>query len=316
MWQSIRSGAAGIAGAAAVVLMLACWMGAPARAEASRTETSRTETSRTETSRTETWRIDTRDGTRKAIVLPARAEPAPTVIVLHGAVNSAGWAAWRFGFKEAAATRGFAAAFPQGIGLRWNDSRGDAGHGVDDVAFLRRLAVDLVERGVAVPNRIYVAGISNGGMMALRLVCEDADFIAGIGTVIASMPAAAGAECRPARPVPVVMFNGTADRLVPYGGGRVGLLNLGGLVWGAERTAAFLADANRCRSEPFGEDRVFGRLEVTRLRWTGCARNATVTLYRMNGVGHTVPGRRRVLSGQYRHELSAAETILATFAGE
>ena len=55
---------------------------------------------------------------------------------------------------------------------------------------------------------------------------------------------------------------------------------------------------------------------MTRLRWTGCARGATVTLYRMNGIGHTVPGRRRILSGIRTDELSAAETILAAFARE
>jgi polyhydroxybutyrate depolymerase len=112
------------------------------------------------------------------------------------------------------------------------------------------------------------------------------------------------------------MFNGTADRLVPYEGGRIGLFNLGGTVWGAEWTAGFLADANRCGPEPESEDAIFGRTSVTRLMWTGCARNATVTLYRMNGVGHTVPGRRRLLEGRRSAELSAAETILAAFARE
>lgn len=264
----------------------------------------------------DTWRVETGDGPRRAIVLPARSEPAPTVIMLHGAINSAGWAAWRFGFAEAAAARGFAAAFPQGLGLQWNDGRGRTTPRADDVAFLRQLAAELVERGVAQHGRIYVAGISNGGMMALRLVCEGAEFLAGVGTVIANMPAATGADCRPLRPVPIVMFNGTADRLIPYEGGRVGPFNLGGPVWGAERTAAFLAEANGCAPEPADSDAEFGRMSVTRLRWTRCVRNATVTLYRMNGSGHIVPGRRRILSGLRTDELSAAETILAAFARE
>src|SRR5262249_22545487 len=159
-------------------------------------------------------------------VLPAAVEPAPTAIVLHGAVNSAGWAAWRFGFKEGAAARGLSGAFPQGLGLQGDDRRRRGGPRVGDVAVLRRLALDPVGRVVAGPDRIYVAGVSNGGMMALRLVCEGADFVAGIGSIIASMPAATGADCRPARPVPIVMFNGTADKLVPYDGGRVGPFNL------------------------------------------------------------------------------------------
>lgn len=296
MWQSIRAGAAGVAWLAAALLVATPVLGASVGVER--------------------WRIDTPDGPRNAMVLPPPIVPAPTVVVLHGAVNSAGWAAWRFGFKEAAAARGFAAAFPQGLGLQWNDGRGRTAPRADDVAFLHRLAAELVERGVARHDRIYVAGISNGGMMALRLVCEGAEFLAGVGTVIANMPADTGADCRPLRPVPIVMFNGTADRLIPYEGGRVGLFNLGGLVWGAERTAAFLAEANGCTPEPAGSDAEFGRMSVTRLRWTSCVRNATVTLYRMNGSGHIVPGRRHILSGMRTDELSAAETILATFARE
>ncbi|HEX5997787.1 MAG TPA: alpha/beta fold hydrolase, partial [Hyphomicrobiaceae bacterium] len=134
----------------------------------------------------DSWRIETGEGVRTALVIPAVSPRAPTVIVLHGAVNSAGWAMRRFGFAEAAAARGLAAAFPQAVGSHWNDGR--RSDRADDVAFLRRLAAELVERGVATPKRIYIAGISGGGMMALRMVCESADLIAGAGTVIASMP--------------------------------------------------------------------------------------------------------------------------------
>jgi hypothetical protein len=58
---------------------------------------------------------------------------------------------------------------------------------------------------------------------------------------------------------------------------------------------------------------------VTRISWIGCNRNATVTLYRVNGGRHKVLGQRRTLSalfGKRWDELSAAETIMAAFAGE
>jgi len=155
--------------------------------------------------------------------------------------------------------------------------------------------------------------------MALRMVCEAAELIAGAGTVIASMPAGTGSECRPARPVPVVMFNGTADRLVPYQGGGIGPLNLGGFVWGAERTAAFLAHANGCDPHPMHRDASLDLRSVTRIAWSGCERDAGVTLYRVNGGHHSVLGRRRMLPallGKRHDELSAAETIVAAFAGE
>jgi polyhydroxybutyrate depolymerase len=267
--------------------------------------------------RADTLTIETRTGHRRAIVLPARPDPGPVVIVLHGAINSATWAARRFGFAEAAAARGFTAAFPEGVGLTWNDGRSGFASHADDVAFLRRLVVELVERGIAEPDRVYIAGVSNGGMMALRMVCEAAELFAGAGTVIANMPVATGADCHPARPVPIVMFNGTADRLIPYDGGGVGPFNLGGHVWGTEQTATYMAEANGCARGPFASDSMIGKTSVTRIVWSGCA--ATVTLYRINGGRHSVVGRHRIahmLFGKHRDELSAAETIMAAFAGE
>src|SRR5262249_53892036 len=57
-------------------------------------------------------RLDTKDGTRSAIVVPAGPAPAPTVIVLHGATVGAQRTLRGSGFAQAAATRGFVAAFP------------------------------------------------------------------------------------------------------------------------------------------------------------------------------------------------------------
>jgi polyhydroxybutyrate depolymerase len=298
MWHSVRVGAAGVVGLA-FAFLVAYISSTPAGADM--------------------LRVETREGPRRAILLPAGDGPAPTIIVLHGAINSAGWAVRRFGFAEAAAAHGFTAVFPQGIGLQWNDGRSGLSSGIDDVSFLRRLVRELVAQDIAEPGRVYVAGVSNGGMMALRMVCEAAELFAGAGTVIASMPVATGAACRPARPVPIVMFSGTADRLIPYGGGGVGPLNLGGFVWGAEETAAFLAHANGCNERPMSRDASIEMSSVTRIAWRGCERYAGVTLYRVNGGRHSVPGRRRLLSawlGKRQDELSAAETIMAAFAQE
>lgn len=299
MLHSLRAGAAGVAALAVAIFITGHLRSASADADI--------------------LLIETREGPRKAIVLPAQAEPAPTVIVLHGAINSARWAVRRFGFAEAAAARGFAAVFPQGMGLQWNDGRSGLASRADDVSFLRRLIVEVVERGLAEPDRIYIAGVSSGGMLALRMVCEAAEMLAGAGTVIASMPVGTGAACRPARPVPVIMFNGTADALVPYYGGGVGPLDIGGFVWGAERTAAFLARANGCDAAPLTRDVSLEKTSVTRIAWSGCHRDAGVVLYRVNGGRHNVLGRRRTLSALFAprgDKLSEAETIMAAFAGE
>jgi polyhydroxybutyrate depolymerase len=265
-------------------------------------------------------RVETRNGLRTAIVLPAERGPAPTVIVLHGAFSSAAWTARHYGFAEAAAARGFAAVFPQGVRGCWNDGRNPFPWRANDVAFLKVLAGELIAERIAEPSRIYLAGVSNGGMMAMRMLCEASDLFAGAGTVIANMPAAIGAKCQPSRPVPVVMFNGSADTWVPYRGGGVGPLNLGGFVWGTQQTADFMAHANGCGARPTASDVSIDSMSVTRFAWTRCDRHANVTLYRVNGGKHEVYGAMNFFparAGDNRSQIvSAAETIMATFAKE
>jgi poly(3-hydroxybutyrate) depolymerase len=65
--------------------------------------------------RADIMHVTTRQGAREAIVLQSVRTPAPTVIVLHGATITAAQTARSSGFAEAAAARGFAAVFPQGV---------------------------------------------------------------------------------------------------------------------------------------------------------------------------------------------------------
>jgi polyhydroxybutyrate depolymerase len=197
--------------------------------------------------RAEEIRIDTTDGARSAVVLRAPRRPAPTVMVLHGAGGSPERVQHRFGFADAAAKHGFAAVFPQGLNRQWNDGREFRRSGVDDVSFLKRLALTLVSSGLADAAHLYIAGVSNGGMMTFRVLCEWVELFAGAATIVASMPEEVGDNCRIEKPLPVIMFNGTADPVVPYAGGGVGFRGRRGNVWAAERTAAFLAHSNGCR---------------------------------------------------------------------
>jgi len=268
--------------------------------------------------RAETMRLLTNQGEREAIVLPSRQGPAPTILVLHGALSTASSAAESSGFAEVAAARGFTAVFPQGIRKQWNDSREAQAAGVDDVGFLHRLVTSLVGRGLADPRQVYIAGISNGGMMTFRMLCEASELFAGAATVIANMPANIGARCAPRKPLPVVMFNGTADPLVPYDGGGVGFLGGRGSVWAAEETAVFMADVNACaaaRAVPLPGS-WNGRVQTTKIEWTLCRSGSPVALYRFEGGGHQVPGNRQFLPlflGRGTRTLHAADEAFAFF---
>jgi polyhydroxybutyrate depolymerase len=264
--------------------------------------------------------VATRDGARTAIVYPQPRGPAPTVIVLHGALITAGAIAGWSGFAEAAAAKGFASVFPRGINLLWNDGRRDGLANSDDVGFLGKLVHELVGRGVADPRRVYLAGISNGGMMTLRMLCEEPQLFAGAATVVASMPSLVGATCRLRKPMPIVMLNGTADPVVPYNGGKVGLTKLYGEVWSVERTAALLARGNGCRSPAEHVLAPVGLVQLTKvmqLDWSACSSGQPVTLYRVEGGGHQVFGSTNFFSlvlGVGTNQVSAPDAIMATFA--
>jgi polyhydroxybutyrate depolymerase len=234
----------------------------------------------------EVLHVMTGQGQREAILLPAKGVPVPAVIVLHGATASANWTAQNSGFAEGAAEHGFAAVFPEGIDRQWNDGREGRNSSVDDVAFLRQLVHELIGHRIADPARLYLAGISNGGMMTFRLLCEDAGLFAGAATIIANMPASVGEHCGMRKPVPLVMFNGTADPLVPYQGGGVGFAGRRGTVWGAERTAQFIAQANACgttRVTPLPISSPTEPSHATKLEWSHCQAGADVALYRFEG---------------------------------
>jgi polyhydroxybutyrate depolymerase len=263
--------------------------------------------------------VGTPDGMRSAILLPAGHARASTVIVLHGALVSAESTVSWYGFGEAAKRRGFAAVFPRGVNLLWNDGRDAAwASGADDVGFLRRLAHRLVAGGIADPGRLYLVGVSNGGMMALRVLCEAAEPFAGAGIIIASMPTEVGARCRIGHPMPVIMFNGTADALIPYGGGEVGFSSLQGSVWPVERVAVFLAQQNGC--EPLSKRVVAGgaapdTIRVVKLDWGRC--DTGVTLYRVEGGGHQVYGHTNffpLFLGPGTNRVSAPDVIMTAFA--
>ena len=110
-------------------------------------------------------------------------------------------------------------AYPDGVGRAWNVNGGGCcgrpqREGVDDVAFITAAVADIAQHRHQ-PCAVYVTGMSNGGIMSYTLACTT-DIFAAIGPVAAIQLN----PCRSARPTSVMHIHGTADRLVPYGGGQ------------------------------------------------------------------------------------------------
>ena len=174
---------------------------------------------------TRTLQVDGR--TRSYIVhVPPKLDPkqpTPVVLAFHGAATNASIMALSSGLSDKADEAGFIVVYPNGTGkgdmfLVWNAG---GWHGPkaeelpDDVKFVTALLDDLAKVVNVDPKRIYATGMSNGGMMCYRLAAELSNRIAAIAPVSGTM---AVEKCHPRRPVPVMHFHGTDDKLVPFEG--------------------------------------------------------------------------------------------------
>ena len=175
----------------------------------------------------------------------------PLVIALHGSIDNADYFRRVTHFEEMGDAEGFIAVHPNGSGrlpnyiLTWNIGRRCCGYSTridsDDVGFLRALIESLSAELAVNPDRIYVAGNSNGGMMSLAVACELDDLVAGVGSVVGSM---IWYPCEPEQPVSLIMINGREDRLVPYEGGW--LENPGPIDDSVEGAIEFWTEHNAC----------------------------------------------------------------------
>ena len=225
----------------------------------------------------------------------------PLVLVLHGGGKGDGLAPEKYlGFTHLADQEGFVVVYPNGVDAHWNDGRGvtyrgASDIGVDDVRFISKLIDHLVEAYKVDSKRVYLTGISNGGMMTLRLGCEISSKIAAIAPVVASIPKNIIGTCKPDAPLPVLLINGTDDPLVPYNGGYVHFFRKEmGEVVSTEETVSFWVRRNRCNTTPDVKDmpdRDPGdHSKVTVTTYTNPGNECEVVLYTINGGGHTLPG--------------------------
>jgi len=243
------------------------------------------------------------------------AEPLPLLLVLHGAGGDGAGIARHTGLGGPAADRGYAVAYPEGIARRWADGRGTSG-GPDDVEFIRVLLDSLGRELPVDPGRIYVTGISNGAGLAYRLACDLPGTFAALAPVAGAPAAAIEERCAATRPVSLISFQGTHDRLMPYDGGSVASRR--GRVLSAARSAALFAQVNGCATPPSLTAEPDTATDGTRVRrsvYADCREGREVVLYTIEGGGHTWPGGppvgRRV--GRVSRDIDATRTMLDFF---
>jgi len=226
------------------------------------------------------------------VEVPANVVAKPALIVmLHG---HGGTGAQMRRYKDMGQVTGDAAVivYPDGIDRGWSDGR-VVRNSEDDIGFLRRLIATTQAAYGTDPTRVYVAGMSNGAMMALRVACQMPE-VAAVAAVSGGLPVQWKDDCRPAHPISVLGIDGTADPIVPFDGGGV-FNDRNGDVLSASDTIARFARADRCGAgqalapTPVASDGTSATFE----RWNGCAGGTSVELATVHGGGHGWPGGRQ-----------------------
>ena len=266
------------------------------------------------------WAFDIGGIDRHAIYdVPPAPGPRPLVIVLHG-LGSSGEAVRRGNFQAVGAREGFVVAYPDGIDKRWDYGRQlnrpmplVDGKKVDDIAFFKAL----IERAVTDLDvdraRVYLAGSSNGGLMAHRIACAMAGEIAAVASYISGLTNWQAQTCRRTRAVPIVLIAGTNDTFQSYAGTSG---NANGYLLSVPNTIAIWRERNGCKTyyEKNLPDTVpQDGTSVTLGRYDNCTDGVETLFYRINGGGHRTPTEivnpspPRAPYGRTNHDIDTAE---------
>lgn len=250
--------------------------------------------------------------------------PAPVVIVLHGGGGNAANAVKMTGFDRVAAREGLMAVYPDGTARRnggllltWN-----AGHccasamdaKVDDVGFIGAIIDTLVSSGRADPTRVYVTGMSNGGMMSHRIGRELSTKVAAIAPVVGAV---FGDEPPPQAAMPAFIIVGADDQTVPAAGGPLTVrMLLGGGSAGNHDVAPAIAQATYwARQNGCGEPTRTQTAASSKTAWTNCSSGAPVIFHSVANNGHAWPGGQpgRAGAAQPTRAFDATEEMWAFF---
>jgi len=155
--------------------------------------------------------IDWRGSPRSyALHVPARAAtgPAPLLIALHGSGGSGEGmiAAWR----QESDAGGFIVVAPDALHARaWN--------GVDDgPGFLRKVIDDVAAHHDIDRRRVYLFGHSAGAHFALLMALIESEYFAAAAVHAGAIPEASrGYANAMRRPIPIAIWSGRDDRIVP-----------------------------------------------------------------------------------------------------
>ncbi|QQG35350.1 MAG: alpha/beta fold hydrolase [Micavibrio aeruginosavorus] len=247
----------------------------------------------------------------------------PLIIALHGGGSSPERLIDATQFSTRAREDDMIVAYPVGTGdsdtRRYWNARACCSSAQENLAadeeFIEALLTELVQTLPVDRKRIYIAGFSNGGMLAYRLASRLGDRLAAVGVVAGAM---FDDQPRPIAPVSIIMFHGLADNVVPAKGG---IGKKSGMKSEVEAPFKPISDIhqfwlqeNKCQTPP--EENESGN--ITTLASHHCAGNVSVVLNTIRNCGHNWPGASQGIyseldDGSFYLGFSATAAMLSFF---
>lgn len=227
--------------------------------------------------------------------------PLPLVVVIHGAFSTGRQTEAETGFSGLADTEHFLVAYPEGIGLfglfqHWNAGYccGKAADDhVNDVGFIAEVISSVRQKLAVDPTRIYMVGMSNGGMLTYRFAAERTGDLAAAAVVSAAIGSDAGTNAKPWRlhqpdkALPIIGFHGLADDTIPVNGG-ISPRKQGKRLFSPLTDAIdFWRTADGCGALP--AETVTNHGSAKHLAWENCRDGSAVEYILLAGWGHQWP---------------------------
>ena len=254
------------------------------------------------------------DGMRRDYRLhvpPAAASrrPLPLVLNLHGATQNAQLEEITSDMDPNADMNGYLVAYPDGTRIAtvltpdpvaknaqygWNAGRCcglPVTKHIDDVGFLLKVIADIASKTPVDLRRVYVTGISNGGMMAYAMAAEASGHVAAVSSVSGQVEIP---HIHPTRPVPTMEFHSVDDPIATFNGtsNQNPSLRLS-VMDGIDQWVK----ADACHTKPVAGTVIVGAAgsisageTATPITYTHCRSGTEVALWRFTGSGHVWPG--------------------------
>lgn len=236
-----------------------------------------------------------------------RNRSAALILAFHGGGGDGAGMERLTGFSALADRAGFAVAYPDGLDWDWNDGRalapGSQRHaGARDVEFVAALIDTLTAELRPDPRRVFATGFSNGATFTQHAAARLGGRLAAIAAVAGGMAEPVTEADSTGDPVSVLLVHGTADPVVPFGGGAVRGGRLGrelgaaaaARIWGVRDGIRATAATGELPDMDRGDG-----CRVRWQRWSGGRRGTEVWLYVLAGGGHTWPGGPQYLPRRY-----------------